>query len=117
MRPRVVYIAGPFRGASYWQQEQNVRRAEELALEVWRMGAAAVCPHTITRFYQGELPDAVWLDGDIAVMLRCQAVLMLPDWPRSSGATEERRVALEAGIPVFETLDDLRAWLDEPLAA
>jgi hypothetical protein len=114
---RVVYVAGPFRGASYWQQEQNIRRAEALALDVWKAGAAAICPHANTRFYQHEAPDAVWLDGDLEIMARCDAVLLTPDWRRSSGATEERRVALEAGLPVFETLADLKGWLEQPLAA
>ena len=58
---KVVYIAGPFRGPNAWEIEQNIRRAESLALEVWRAGAAALCPYTNTRFFQGAAPDDVWL--------------------------------------------------------
>lgn len=35
---KVVYIAGPFRAATPWLVEANVRRAEEVALAVWRLG-------------------------------------------------------------------------------
>lgn len=107
----VVYVAGPFRGPDSWAIECNIRRAETLALEVWRLGAAAICPHTNTRFYQGAAPDAVWLDGDLAILAKCDAVLLTPDWQRSSGARAEVDFARARGIPVFETLDELRLWL------
>ena len=108
---KVVYVAGPFRGPSAWDIECNIRRAEALSLEVWRLGAAALCPHTNTRFFQGAAPDEVWLQGDLALLLRCDAILMTPDWARSSGATAERDYAVANGIPVFETLDALAAWM------
>lgn len=114
---RVVYIAGPFRGPSAWDIEENIRRAERLALEVWRMGAAALCPHTNTRFFQGAADDSVWLDGDLELLARCDAVLMTPDWHRSSGARAEEEFARKRGIPVFYESDILQKWLTgEPLA-
>jgi nucleoside 2-deoxyribosyltransferase len=114
--PAVVYVAGPFRStnddgtANQWQQEQNIRRAEALALDVWKAGFAAVCPHANTRFYQGSADDRIWLDGDLAILARCDAILMTPDWARSSGATAERAFAIAHGIPVLDSLDDLNAW-------
>ena len=53
LQMKLVYIAGPFRGSSAWDIEENIRVAERAALEVWKMGAAALCPHTNTRFFQG----------------------------------------------------------------
>lgn len=103
----VVYIAGPFRAPSSWEIEQNIRRAETLALEVWRAGMAAVCPHTNTRFYQGAAPDSVWLDGDLAILIRCDAVLLVPGYERSTGTKAEILFANQRGIPVYETLDEL----------
>src|SRR4029453_16217384 len=66
----VVYIAGPVRGASGWQMEQHARVAEALALEVWKLGAVALCPHTMTRFYGGEAPEALWLAGMLELVTR-----------------------------------------------
>lgn len=112
---KVVYVAGPFRGASAWDIEQNIRRAETLALEVWRSGAACLCPHANTRFFQNAAPDHLWLEGDLAMLARCDAILMTPEWERSQGARAERDYAARLGLPVFYDLDGLRAWLGRGL--
>lgn len=104
----VVYIAGPFRAANSYDMECNIRRAEALALDVWRTGfAAALCPHTNTRFFQGAAPDKVWLEGDLVMLRRCDAVLLTPDWKKSKGAVEEVKHALRWDIPVFPDLFEL----------
>lgn len=108
---KVIYIAGPFRGKDHWEIEQNIRVAETLALEVWRLGAACVCPHTNTRLFQGAAPDEVWLNGDLEILRRCDAVLLTPDWERSSGARAEADFALENGIPIFVLLSDIKCFL------
>ena len=74
MTNKLIYVAGPFRAPNSWEMEQNIRRAEALALEVWKLGLPAICPHANTRFYQGAAPDEVWLEGDIEIMRRCDAV-------------------------------------------
>lgn len=87
---KVIYVAGPYRGDNAWEIEQNIRRAESLSLEVWKAGFAAICPHANTRFFQGVLYDDVWLNGDIAILKKCDAILMTPDWQKSSGAYRTR---------------------------
>lgn len=108
---KVVYIAGPFRGPNAWEVERNIRRAEEQALEVWRMGAAVICPHTNTRFFDGAAPDDVWLKGDLEILKRCDAVLLTWDWAKSQGATAEKHYAELHSIPVFSAPLDLQYWL------
>lgn len=109
---KVIYIAGPFKAENSWQVEQNVRRAEEIALEVWRLGAVAVCPHTNTRFFLGTLPDvAVYVKGYIELVKRCDAVLTVSGYEWSHGAGLELDAAEAEGKPVFHNLGDLKAWL------
>lgn len=108
---KVIYVAGPFRGPNAWEIESNIRRAEALSLEVWRMGAAALCPHTNTRFFQGAANDSVWLEGDLELLRRCDAVIVTPDWVRSSGARAEVAFAAKHDIPVFDSLDRLSLYL------
>lgn len=108
---KLVYVAGPFRGANSWEVENNIRRAETLALEVWRLGAAAICPHTNTRFFQGAALDEVWLSGTLEMLRRCDAVMLTDDWQRSSGARAEAIQAVLRGIPTFTKLSDLAEWL------
>jgi len=108
---RVIYIAGPFRGASTWDIECNVRRAEAVALEVAKLGAMPLCPHTNTRFFHGQLDDAFWLGGTLELMRRCDALLLLPDWERSSGTRGEKTAAEGTSMPIFSSLGDLEWWL------
>jgi len=109
---KLVYVAGPYRGSGEWEVLQNIRRAETLALAVWQAGAACICPHKNTALFGGAADDSVWLEGDLEMMRRCDAVLCTDDWQRSAGAREEVRVAKEMGLPVFHSLVDLRTWLN-----
>jgi hypothetical protein len=96
----LVYVAGPFRGPNAWEIKQNIRRAEALALLLWREGYAVICPHANTRFFQGAAPDKVWLEGDLVMLRRCDRLVVTKDWRRSEGAQQEVEVARECGIPV-----------------
>lgn len=98
---KVVYVAGPYRGANNWQINLNINEAEALNLEVWRAGAAGICPHANNRNFQGALPDDHWLEGDFAIIKKCDAILMTSTWERSEGACAEHKFAKEHGIPVF----------------
>jgi nucleoside 2-deoxyribosyltransferase len=121
--PPVVYIAGPFRAASAyvdgqqdsWGIMQNVMAAAELSLAVWRLGAVGLCPHMNTFCFQNAAPDNVWLDGDLALLAKCDAVLMTDDWERSSGARAEFKFAKDRGIPVFVHIDQVDRWLSARL--
>lgn len=110
---KVVYVAGPYRGANAWEIEGNIRRAEALALEVWKLGAACLCPHTNSRFFQDALPDRVFLEGDLELLRRCDAILLTLDWRRSDGACTEHIYAINHGIVVCYNLTALARWLHE----
>lgn len=109
----VVYVAGPFRAANSWDMEANIRAAETLALQAWRAGFAVICPHANTRFFQGAAPDEIWLEGDLEILKRCDAVLLTPTWKSSKGAVAEAATAAEFKIPVFESLFSMCAWFKD----
>jgi len=98
----IVFIIGPYRADSAWEREQNIRRAEEVALDVWKAGHVALCPHSMTRYYQDALPDDVWLTGMRRLLMACEAVVLVPGWSKSAGSSLEIDVAEERGIPVFD---------------
>jgi hypothetical protein len=108
---KVVYIAGPYRGSGEYQVLQNIREAEELALRVWRTGAACICPQKNTAFFGGAAPDEVWLKGDQEIVRRCDAVVCTKGWTASIGATGEVELARRLGIPVFEEFEEFERWL------
>ena len=111
----VVYVAGAFRAKpdphNQWVQHCNIRKAEGVAHRVWGLGAAAVTPHLNTVNFQGSLPDSVWLDGDLAILAKCDAVVMVDGWEDSEGAKAEQQFALARGIPVFYSVQELTEWL------
>ncbi len=118
-RIAVIYIAGPYSGADPWQVERNVRRAEELAYEVEALGAAAVCPHTNTRYQDSRTPYEQKVATTLEVMRRCDAVIFGVGWAQSSGACGELKEAKRRGMPVFfdtaptaEGLRALIAWMN-----
>jgi len=108
---KLIYIAGPYRAKGEWQVVENIRRAEAIALEVWRLGAACICPHKNTAFFNGSLPDQVWLDGDLEIVRRCDAILCAPGWERSVGSLGEIALARQLGLPVFNSTVELKEWL------
>jgi hypothetical protein len=107
---KLVYVAGPYRAPTEWQLVQNIRRAEALALEVWQLGLACICPHKNTALLGGAADDSLWLEGDLEMMRRCDAVICTDDWQRSAGARNEVAEARRLGIPVFESVAELQAW-------
>jgi hypothetical protein len=117
---KVIYIAGPFRAPSkhcpghqdHWGIQQNIMRAMECALDVWRLGAVALCPHGNTFCLQHAAPDEVWLEGDLELLSRCDAVFMVPGWETSQGAKAERAHAISKDLPVFYGIDDIQEWLE-----
>jgi len=112
-RQPVIYIAGPFRGANAWEVRENIRRAERVSMECWQAGFAAICPHTNSANGEGLIPDEWWLRGDISIMLRCDAVLVVPDYEKSGGTKREIATAQQNGIPVFLALDKLAKHFKE----
>lgn len=108
---KVIYIAGPYRADTEWGVVQNIRKAEQAALFVWRCGGVALCPHKNTALFGGALPDDVWLRGDLELLSRCDAVWMVGEWGESAGAQAELRYAFEHGIPVLYDEEQVQTWL------
>lgn len=108
----VIYVAGAFRAPTHWGIVQNVRRAEAVALEVWKLGAAALCPQLNTANFQGAADDELWLKGTLALLRRCDAVVLVEGWAKSSGTHGEIAEAKKLGMPVFSDLVSLAIWIE-----
>ena len=98
---KVVYIAGAFRAKTQWGIVQNVRKAEDASLKLWKLGYAVICPHTMTQHFQNECPDEVWLKGCIELLKRSDAIYLLEGWGKSEGSREELKIAEELGLVVL----------------
>lgn len=101
-RKKVIYICGPYRsGNGEWFVKKHIREAERIAELVWVAGGVALCPHKNTQWFGGLVPDEVFLEGDLELLRRCDAVLTVPGWEGSKGAFAEVEFAQNHNIPVF----------------
>lgn len=114
---KLVYVAGPFRSmntdgsTNCWGIQKNVMRAMDVALEVWKGGHVAICPHSNTMFFQNAdgVPDGAWLKGDLIILEKCHAMVLVEGWHRSSGTREEIKFANQNKIPVYESVANFLA--------
>jgi hypothetical protein len=106
---KLVYVAGPYNADTERGVLENIRRAEGVAIEVWKHGAVAICPHLNTRFFGGILPEEAWIQGDFSIIRRVDAIMFTQDWWESPGAKRENELAIEQGLPRF--LDYEPGWI------
>jgi hypothetical protein len=110
--PRVIYIAGPYSPATSLARENNVRRAEAVALDLWKASVPTICVHTLARYAFGDVPEETALACDLAILNRCDAVMLVTGWPHSKGTIAEMRHAATCCKPIFapESLDACIRW-------
>src|SRR3972149_3783943 len=111
---KVIYIAGPYRDSrGEFYVGQNIYEAEMAALRVWQMGGVALCPHKNSGGLGGAygLDDRTWLEGDLELLRRCDAIYLITDWQSSAGVQAEKLFAEEIGIPVLQTERDVMLFL------
>lgn len=111
----LVYVAGPVRNPSLYERHKNILRGESVAVELWQMGFAVISPHKNCEFIDGAVTDEQIIAGDLEIISRCDAVIILPGWKSSVGTRAERTFCLENNIPIFywDLPDDrviLRLW-------
>jgi hypothetical protein len=106
----LVYVSGRYsadKNLSAAQQiiqtQEHIELAGRVAAELWDLGHAVICPHTNTS--QFLVPTRATyrqiMKGDLMMVARCDAIVMLPNWKASNGATEEFEYAKKLGVPVY----------------
>ncbi|MEK6797377.1 MAG: DUF4406 domain-containing protein [Planctomycetota bacterium] len=109
---KLVYVGGPYRALTEFGVHRNIQAAELWTVELLRLGAAVICPHKNTAYLGGAVSDKHVLAADLEILRRCDAMFLIPGWWHSAGTLGEIAFATEMGIPVFERLEELAAWLD-----
>lgn len=109
---KLAYACGPYRANTIRGVVENIRAAEAVALELWRMGFAVICPHKNSALFDGAAPDSVWLEGDLEILVRCDLLVTCEGWWDSKGSMKEVAVAGVRGIPVYHWPRDQIALAD-----
>lgn len=111
---KLVYIAGPISAPTESGVQANIDRGRDAGLKVWKLGAVAIVPHLNTPGSYlnagGISVEEIYL-GDLVILERCDAMLRLPGWENSRGVGYETAWAQYHQIPIFDSLEELAAWL------
>ncbi len=113
---KLIYICGPIRNDDQIIQRANIGRGIMAAKAIWNARGTAICPHMNAYF---ESPDedspaseqTKRLAGDLELIRRCDAVLALPGWVSSIGASAEVCFARGNGITILDGLEEAVRWV------
>lgn len=101
----ILYISGKYTAETYEERQENIEIARKVAYSFWQKGFTVICPHANTAnfddCYGGDLGHDRWIKGDLEILLRCDAIVMLYEWEQSAGAKAEHAFAIAMGIPVY----------------
>jgi hypothetical protein len=108
VRRRRVYIAGPLNALAV-DYLKNVHRFVAADRALRRHGLAPYNPalDLLTGIFDGDLSYAHYFDPNFAWLEASEAVYLLDHSP---GADRECARAVELGIPVFGSMNDLLEW-------
>ena len=97
-----LYLAGPMTGLEFLNFPAFMAEAARLrALGHTVLNPAELCPD----------PTTQWEDcmrKDIAALVTCEALALLPGWPNSKGAQLEVHIAEALGMAVYEAHEIVR---------
>ena len=98
---KIAYIAGPYRAKTKLGVLINIIRARKAAKKYWQKGYAVICPHSNSALFDSVVPDQHFLDGDIEILSKCDVIVMIKGWQKSSGARNELSFALENRLTII----------------
>jgi len=104
----LIYISGPYNADSEEKIEKNVRKAEDLALElIKRTSHYPICPHTMTKGWEKKISLDDIMRSDFEAVKKCDALLMLEGWEKSRGAKLEKKYAGILDKPIYYSIDEI----------
>ncbi len=96
-QPQRIYLSGPMTGVPDHNFPAFRAAAEHFQQEGWEVVNPADNFGGRT-----DLPRGSYLRADVALLLQCDAIAMLPGWQASQGAKLEYLLARELGLPVYD---------------
>lgn len=97
----LFYIAGPYSAPTRIGVIESICEAIKIASKVRKAGYAAIVPHLESMFSEDSLNEAGWLEHDIELLSRCDAVIVGHGWETSIGTQVEIEEAECLKIPVY----------------
>lgn len=98
---KVIYVAGKYRGESEREVFDNIIHARSAALKLWNEGWAVICPHTNCMFMGSQMFNNAFMEGDLEILKRCDAIYLLEGFIESVGAVMELGYAQGIGLEIL----------------
>ena len=114
--PLLILIAGPYRSGTGGDPAliaRNLERLEEAAAPIHRLGHVPMIGEWVALPILRGMRDTDAAGGDVMyetahrLLQHCDAVLRLPG--ESAGADKDVEIALERGLPVYRSIDEIPA--------
>ena len=97
----MLYIAGKYRSNSTDGVKENIRVARAYAEKYWKLGYAVICPHTNSGLMESDVPEQLFMEGDLEIIKRCDVIVMLPGWIESAGSRAEHELAIQCKLHII----------------
>ena len=106
---KIIYVAGPYTADTPEGIAANVAAAAAVGQELLRRGWAVICPHSMTHNWDigTGLGYQVFIDQDLALLEKCDAICMVGDWLKSRGSVGEYQRAAELGLDIFTDIEQV----------
>ena len=118
---KLLYIVGAYSG----DIQSNIKEAEKVSINLIANGFHVITPHKNTSGYEkyedGNITYETWIDMDIDILSRCDAVYVMQNSKNSNGAFREIDFARKNNIPlIYEelhpsqnfTLSEYESWFE-----
>jgi len=105
-----IYVAGPYTGSTLEEIEENVRRAMEAGLKIWKKGHFPYIPHLthwpdiLSKELSIKMDWEDYMNWHAPWVDHCDGLFLLAE---SKGALLECNHAKEEGKIIFHSLEDI----------
>ena len=83
---KVIFISGKYRDIDWDAVERNIQKAKDAAVALAKQGWMFYCPHTHTAHMEDLYDEQIWVNGNLEMLKRCDAIYVLDNWESSEGA-------------------------------
>ncbi len=110
MKSMTIYVAGPYTGSTLEEIEENVRKAMEVGLKIWKKGHFPYIPHLthwpdiLARDLEIEMNWEDYMNWHAPWVDHCEALFLLA---KSKGSLLEYNRAKEQGKIVFHSFEEI----------
>ena len=110
MKPKIIYVSGPYSALTREARWNNVLEAVKVGVEIRAKGHYPLIPHLyddfdeVAKLMGYNLDWQSYIDMDLAFLEKCDALYFIGS---SKGADIEREHAKELGLQIFYSLDDV----------